>query len=236
MSGWFFFNFRNVLFGGWGGISVFKVQPYKCGHWVEFRWWVTLPKWVKWKRSWRSFLASASGLHTCAHVYMQTYKPTASTQMELECYYCVFVHVPICVCMKGGGAHAKVCMWRSEDNFVELLLPIHLYLGSGDQILLPDLYSKVLYLLSHFAVSSSPSSSLSFFSFSISSSLLFKIGLYSLLMYEYKQVPLKDLFSPSVSPSCYSPQVSFTPPNSLPSRPPPPSFICVVNLTDSRNP
>lgn len=39
--------------------------------------------------------------------------------------------------------------WRSENNFVELVVSFHFYVGSGDPTGVSGTYSKCLYLLSH---------------------------------------------------------------------------------------
>lgn len=41
--------------------------------------------------------------------------------------------------------------WRLEDNFVELVLSLHLYVGSRMEYKLPDLYSQYLFLPSYLA-------------------------------------------------------------------------------------
>lgn len=47
--------------------------------------------------------------------------PLTSTRMVVEC---------VCVCgVLCGGAHATTGILRSKDNFVELFLSFHLYMG-----------------------------------------------------------------------------------------------------------
>lgn len=45
-----------------------------------------------------------------------------------KCYCCVSVH-EACV-EKGGSIHASICIWRSEDSSVELVLSFHVYVCS----------------------------------------------------------------------------------------------------------
>ena len=44
----------------------------------------------------------------------------------------------MCRCV-GRGMYAMDPSWRSEDNFMESVLSLHLYVGSGDQIQLARL-------------------------------------------------------------------------------------------------
>lgn len=53
------------------------------------------------------------------------------------------------VCV-GGDAHAIACVWRSEANFVELVLSLHLNRARGDWTWIVGLYDKGLYSLSYF--------------------------------------------------------------------------------------
>lgn len=41
------------------------------------------------------------------------------------------------------------CMWRSEDTFVESVLPFYFFMGLGIKLRFPDFYGKPLYILSH---------------------------------------------------------------------------------------
>lgn len=43
-----------------------------------------------------------------------------------------------------------MCVWRSEDNFLESLLPFYFYVSYGTKLRLPGLPSKDPYPLSHF--------------------------------------------------------------------------------------
>lgn len=42
------------------------------------------------------------------------------------------------------GMHATTHAWRSENNFMELVLSFHLYMGSGIKLRSPDFWGKCL--------------------------------------------------------------------------------------------
>lgn len=52
----------------------------------------------------------------------------------------------MCICMV---THAKLCMWRSEERFVELVLSLYLYMGCRDHIHVSRLAQISLPTLSH---------------------------------------------------------------------------------------
>lgn len=63
---------------------------------------------------------------------------------ELFISFCVSACMCVCV-----GTHATVCEWRSEANFMEVILTSHFYGGLGDQIQVAGLWAKSLHPLNH---------------------------------------------------------------------------------------
>lgn len=47
------------------------------------------------------------------------------------------------------GTHATAREWRSEGNFMEVILTSHVYVGLGDQAQVAGLWTKSLHLLNH---------------------------------------------------------------------------------------
>lgn len=52
------------------------------------------------------------------------------------------------MCACGHMCHG-VCVWRTEDDWVELVLPFHLYMGTGFELRSPGLHSKYSHPLNH---------------------------------------------------------------------------------------
>lgn len=58
---------------------------------------------------------------------------------SFKIYYTAFA----CACMWMYSC-AKVCVWRSEDNFVWLFVPFHLYMGCGINLMVSSSYDRQL--------------------------------------------------------------------------------------------
>lgn len=73
-------------------------------------------------------------------------KCALNPQIDTELFTSFCVSACMCVCV---GTHATVCEWRSEGNFMEVILTSHCYVGVGDYIQVAGLWTKSLHPLNH---------------------------------------------------------------------------------------